>query len=127
LPLSGKNLDGSERMSVAGHGGVLAYPIGELSGDQAALLRAELSRTMLPLGSVQWTASGFFDAGSARAVHALAGQPTQRSLSDAGLGIVATAGQALMRLQLARRLGGGTPTSEPVGRTRALLQAGWTW
>ncbi len=41
---SNKNLDSSERMSLAGLGGVRAYPGGELSADDGELLRLDLNR-----------------------------------------------------------------------------------
>lgn len=131
--LSDRNLDGSERMSVSGPGGVQAYPSGELSGDHAALLRIELSKalplTQLLPGNVQWSASAFTDAGWARAVHEQAGGiGAARTLADVGLGLSASLPQGgIAKLQLAHRTSGGDPVSESVPRTRLLLQGGWVF
>ena len=123
---SGKNLDGSERMSVSGAGGVAAYPSGELSGDNAALVHVELGRP-LPLGGpLQINVSAFTDYGRARAANPLAGA-SARTLGDVGLGLTAQMGGGLMRVQLAHRTVGGNPTSESAARTRLLVQAGWVF
>lgn len=119
--LGNKKLDGVERMSVAGSGAVAAYPTGELSGDHAAALRAELARAL----PAQVSASVFADYGWAKAVNAAAGIDATRSLGDVGLGLSALRGGLLLKLQLAHRISGGAALSEPVSRTRLLFQAGW--
>jgi hemolysin activation/secretion protein len=119
--LGKQKLDGVERMSVTGSGAVAAYPSGELSGDHAALLRAELARAL----PAQVSASVFADYGWAKAVNAAAGVDATRSLGDVGLGLSALRGGLLLKLQLAHRIGGGAALSEPVSRTRLLFQAGW--
>ncbi|NHZ81880.1 hypothetical protein F2P44_21760 [Massilia sp. CCM 8695] len=57
--LGNQKLDGVERMSVALGSAVAAYPTGELSGDHAVLLRAELARAL----PAQVSASVFADYG----------------------------------------------------------------
>ncbi len=126
LASNGKNLDGSERMSVSGINGVAAYPSGELSGDHAALLHVDLAHPLPLPGPVQMSLSAFTDHGWAKAAKPLAGA-TSRSLSDVGLGLTANAAGALIRLQVAQRVSGGAPTSEPASRTRWLLQGGWVF
>jgi len=123
---SGKNLDGSERMSISGAGGVSAFPSGESSGDNAALVRVELARP-LPLGGpLQVSVSAFTDYGRARAADPLAGVGG-RTLGDVGLGLTAQMAGGLMRMQVARRTVGGSATSEASARTRLLVQAGWVF
>ncbi|NHZ37362.1 ShlB/FhaC/HecB family hemolysin secretion/activation protein [Massilia sp. CCM 8692] len=119
--LGNKKLDGVERMSVAGSGAVAAYPTGELSGDHAALLRAELARAL----PAQVSASVFADYGWAKSVNAAAGVDATRSLGDVGLGLSALRGGLLLKLQVVHRVSGGPALSEPVSRTRLLFQAGW--
>jgi hemolysin activation/secretion protein len=123
--LNDKNLDGSERMSVSGASAVAAYPIGELAGDHAALLRVELSHPVGQWSSAQFSANVFTTQGWARAAKPLPGQG-DRSLGDVGLGLNLYAANGLLaRLQLAHRITGGEPVSEPASRTRVLLQVGW--
>ncbi len=128
--LGNKNMDGSERMSVSGPGAVTAYPAGELSGDNAALLRVELSRPVPTpaFGSapVNLSASAFANHGWAKAANPVVGG-AGRELGDVGLGLMADAAGGLLRLQVAHRVTGGAPTSEPVSRTRWLLQGGWVF
>ena len=126
MALNGKNLDGSERMSVSGSGGVLAYPSGELSGDHAALLHVDLAHPLPLAGTLQMSASAFADGGWAKAANPLPGA-TGRSLSDVGVGLTANAAGGLARLQLVRRVSGDAPTSEPASRLRVLLQGGWVF
>ncbi|STR26378.1 Heme/hemopexin transporter protein huxB precursor [Janthinobacterium lividum] len=123
--LNNKSLDGVERMSVSGDGGVAAYPIGELSGDHAALLRAELARPLLTGGAAQLSGSVFTDYGWAKSIAAPAGVAASRKLGDIGVGLSAMAGGWLLNLQLVHRTVGGVPTSESASRTRLLFQAGW--
>ncbi|WP_200379364.1 ShlB/FhaC/HecB family hemolysin secretion/activation protein [Rubrivivax gelatinosus] len=126
LALNDKNLDGSERMSVSGFSGVIAYPSGELSGDHAALLHLDLAHPLPPAGTLQMSASAFADIGWARTANPLPGAAS-RSLSDVGVGLTANAAGGLVRLQLAQRVSGGAPTSEPASRLRVLLQGGWVF
>ena len=123
--LNNKSLDGVERMSVSGDGGVAAYPIGELSGDHAALLRAELARPLVTGGAAQLSGSVFTDYGWAKSIAAPAGVAASRKLGDIGVGLSAMAGGWLLNLQLVHRTVGGAPTSESASRTRLLFQAGW--
>lgn len=123
--LNNKSLDGVERMSVSGDGGVAAYPIGELSGDHAALLRAELARPLVTGGAAQLSGSVFTDYGWAKSIAAPAGVAASRKLGDIGVGLSAMAGGLLLNLQLVHRTVGGVPTSESASRTRLLFQAGW--
>ena len=59
-----KNLDSSEKMALGGASGVRAYPQGEASGDDAAIVNLELRYTLPGFSSLQ--AVGFIDGGAAR-------------------------------------------------------------
>ena len=124
--LSHKNLDGSERMSISGAGGVMAFPSGESSGDNAALARVELSRPLPTLGGVQLTASAFTDYGWAEAARLLPGTG-DRELSDVGLGLSGRWRGAFFRVEAAHGLSGGRAVSEPAPRTKVLAQVGWSF
>jgi hemolysin activation/secretion protein len=127
--LNQRNLDGSERLTVSGMGGVAAYPIGELAGDNALVARAELA---VPLGTVQSAqvqGTTFASWGVARAAKPLAGSTAgqARQMGDVGVGLNVTYRASLLRVALAHRVHGGEPTSEPASRTRLLVQAGLTF
>jgi hemolysin activation/secretion protein len=124
--LSHKNLDGSERMSISGVGGVMALPSGESSGDNAALARVELSRPLPALGGLQLNVSAFTDYGWAAAANPLPGAG-DRELSDLGLGVSGRWRGAFFRVEAAHGLSGGPAVSEPAPRTKVLAQVGWTF
>ena len=125
--LDRKNLDGSERMGVSGPGSVAAYASGELSGDHAVLLRAELARPVSVAGLSGVSALVFADHGWARAAGAVP-VVAARQLGDVGVGMNVNAAQGgVLKLALVRRITGGAPVSEPVGKSRLLLQGGWVF
>lgn len=119
-----KNLDGTERMGVAGVGGVMAYPSAELSGTNAYLARMELARP-LPvvegLGS-QW--SVFANWGKAQTLKS----EVYRSLSDVGLGWTAKHTNGLLiKTYLAYRTDALPAQSETTSRTKFWIQAGYVF
>lgn len=124
--LSHKNLDGSERMSISGAGGVMAFPSGESSGDNAVLARVELSRALPTVGGVQLNVSAFSNYGWAEAARLLPGAG-DRELSDVGLGLSGRWRGAFFRVEAAHGLSGGRAVSEPAPRTKVLAQAGWSF
>lgn len=128
--LTGKNLDGSERMSVSGSGGVMAYPPGELIGMNALFARVELSRPLpavqaVPQLSHQWLA--FSSWGQAAAAKAVSASDARRSVSDVGVGWAANWQGAVVKAYAAYRLQDTMPVSEPSDRLRLLVQAGWVF
>lgn len=60
-----KNLDGSERFSLGGSGGVRAYPTGEASGSTGGIATFELQHRE-PVGSGNLSLAGFYDYGEIR-------------------------------------------------------------
>jgi hemolysin activation/secretion protein len=118
-----RNLDGSERMGIAGSGGVMAYPSGELSGSDAELLRVELSRNLVPVGAWQHQASVLVNWGQARETDL----SPRRDLSDVALGYVGKHGNGLLlKAYVAHRLSDAAQ-SERASRNRLVLQAGWVF
>ncbi len=86
-----RNLDSSERMTLGGLQGVRAYPTGEGSGSEGALLNVELRRRL----TSTWSVSTFVDHGqttlfktptAANGSPLLAGR-NRYSLSGAGIGV----------------------------------------
>ncbi len=124
--LSNKGLDGAERMSVSGASGVAAYPTGELSGDHAVLMRADLAHSIVNSNTMQVSGSVFADYGWAKSISNNAASETSRKLSDLGLALSGQASNGMLfKVQVAHRVGGGAARSESVSRTRLLVQVGW--
>jgi hemolysin activation/secretion protein len=119
-----KNLDGTDRMGVAGVGGVMAYPSAELAGTNAYLARLELARP-LPVfeGFVsQW--SVFANWGKAQILKSEA----YRSLNDVGIGWTAShANGLLIKTYLAYRTNPLPALSETTSRTKFWIQTGYVF
>ena len=123
LALNGKNLDGSERMGIAGVSGVAAYPMGESSGTDATLFGLDLSQPLPSMFDLQQQWQLFTNWGTARTLK----ENDPRTLSDIGLGWNARSQDGmLLKVQVARRTS-GKALSEPDQTTRVLLQAGWVF
>jgi hemolysin activation/secretion protein len=128
--VAGKNLNSAERFSLGGANGVRAYPVGEASGDEGYVAKAEL-RYALPLAlwlpefPGQIRLASFVDHGAIKINHTPFSQvENTRSISALGVGVNwETPGNFLIQASVARRLGSGTPTSDPQsGMVRAWLQ-----
>jgi hemolysin activation/secretion protein len=125
--LGGKSLDASERMAVSGIGGVLADPPGELIGDDARFVHADLDHSLLQFASVQTNWQVFSDFGQVKDAHPVSGM-SNNHVSDIGLGLDAGAGKGpMLHASVAHRLQAAAPLSEPYPRTKILLQAGWVF
>ncbi len=125
-----KNLDASEKFSLGGPNGVRAYPGGEATGDEGAILSLEW-RTGLPSltqalsGQVQWMV--FVDAGAVTLNKtpwdAWAGSNT-RALRAAGLGLsYQGSGNWGLKATYAVKLGSEAATSSNDSEGRFWLQA----
>lgn len=106
--LTSKNLDSSERMTLAGLQAVRGYPTGMQSVDQGAVVSAEVKYRVEPLGM---TVSAFYDHGQGRISH----QPMVGSglndvkLSSAGVGLAWSLNQKYtVQAQWAKPLSGNT-------------------
>lgn len=128
--LASKNLNSAEKFSLGGASGVRAYPVGEASGDEGYVAKAEL-RYALPLANWfpefpgQMRLAGFVDHGAIKINHNPFSQlENTRGVSALGVGLNwDTPGDFLIQASVARRLGSGTPTSDPEsGMVRAWLQ-----
>jgi hemolysin activation/secretion protein len=119
-----KNLDSAEGMAVSGSGGVLAYPGGELSGSNAAVVQLELSRSMpawIEGLQHQWQISGQW--GQASAARPVSDSDMRRSLAGLSLGWSGQYHGLMLKVQAARRLS-GEATSEKYPKTKVLAQVG---
>ena len=82
-----KNLDSSERLTLGGANAVRAYPLGEATGDEGWILKADLKRR---LGDA-WRAGVFYDAGGITQNHTVppagVATPNRYTLAGAGLSV----------------------------------------
>jgi hemolysin activation/secretion protein len=121
--LSGKNLDGSERMAVSGSGAVMAYPSGELIGSNATLVHVDLARPLPAWGKLQSSWLVFANWGQASAANPMATDKT-REISDVGIGWSASYSNAIIKAHLAHRLESTPATSESTPVDNFLVQVG---
>lgn len=120
--MTGDNLDSSEKLSLGGAYGVRAYPSGEASADEGAIVNVELRYQWQP----EWQLMMFADGGYARLVR----QPNQpgdyhRNLSGAGFGVN---WQALDRLHIGATAAwrtGERPVSDKERSPHAWVRAEW--
>jgi hemolysin activation/secretion protein len=115
--LTNKNLYSSEQFSLGGAYGVRAYPQGEGTGDQGYLATIELRHTFTQ--KFQFTV--FYDAGSVMILRNPPTYPTDpntRSISGGGVGVNASVAGVQIKSDLAVRVRGGQPTSEPTTMNR---------
>lgn len=121
--LFGKNLDGSEDMSISGIGSVKVYPPSEFAAENAAVANVELLYALPLQGLTSARVGVFADAGRASMQRAFGPADDARTLSDAGLSLYANYGNAFATLQVATRTSRAA-ISENVSATRMLLQVG---
>jgi len=113
---AGDNLNSSDKYSLGGPNGVRAYPQGEASGDEGAIVNLELRHRFTP----KLQGELFYDYGHLKINHApfVAGSNT-RTIAGAGVGINA---EIFRHFQLnsyvAWSTQGGTPVSEPASAER---------
>ncbi|MFA6742240.1 MAG: ShlB/FhaC/HecB family hemolysin secretion/activation protein [Arcobacteraceae bacterium] len=126
--LGGKNLDGSEDMSIGGSNGVKVFPDGEHSAENAILFNLELSRALLTLGAYFHKIGVFYDAGYAT-MEDNSKTPSfkSRTLQDIGIGYYASYKSLFVKAQVATLVGGEDVVSEPEYNTRFLVQGGWVF
>lgn len=115
-----KNLDSSEDLSIAGPGGVRAYPVGELSGDEGWLGQIELR-----YAAGAFAPYIFYDRGRVYANQD--GSGPSRTLSGGGVGMRYQRGGWSADLALAWRDKGGRPSdaNESNGEPRAWISVSY--
>lgn len=113
---AGDNLNSSDKYSLGGPNGVRAYPQGEASGDEGAIVNLELRHRFTP----KLQGALFYDYGHLKINHdSFATGFNTRILAGAGVGINA---EIFRHLQfngyVAWSTQGGTPVSEPASAER---------
>lgn len=117
---AGKNLDGSEKLSLGGATGVRAYPQGEASGDSGHVVNLELRRAL----AGPWEAFGFYDLGRVRVNHSpWDGGGNGRRLAGYGVGLAYTGAPWRLQVFAAWKDGTGAAQSDVDRSPRVWAQA----
>lgn len=118
-----RNLDSSEKFTIAGLDAVRAYPLGEGIGDEGALATVEWRHDL----SSNLQAAAFYDVGHIRFSHdPFAAGDNRRTLSGAGVGLYARLANVQLKAAAAWRIQGGRPTSVSQDRQPTLWIAAST-
>ena len=125
--LNGKNLDSSERMTVSGSNGVMAYPSGELIGTNASYARADLAHPLPEWGDLKSNCFLFSDWGQASEARTVASTDQLRNIRDVGIGWGGSYRNAILKVYVAHRLDDAPAISEQIPRNNFLAQAGWVF
>jgi hemolysin activation/secretion protein len=125
--LDNKNLDSSERMGVSGSGGVMAYPLGELSGSNARFGSIEIARPLPEieaLSNLNHNWSAFAEWGRAGEADPINSSDNMRSISGIGLSWSGTWENVTAKVYLTHRLEAASPITEPSSRTSVAAEIG---
>jgi len=121
----GKNLDGSEDISIGGPYGVKFYPDSEESADNGYIFNSELIYAFPPILGGWYNSFGFFyDVGRAYMSNNTVGYEA-RTLQDAGVSYYGSYGGFFINAYVAKKVGGAEVLSETNYDTKVLVQGGW--
>jgi hemolysin activation/secretion protein len=121
---SGKNLDGSEQISISGVNGVRAYPDSEYSGDSGYTAGIELSYKLPSFVGISHNAGVFLDIGRGFVEDDSYTLAKSRTLSDIGLSYYVKYKGLFAKAQAARVVGNEKVLSQDDYETRYLCQIG---
>lgn len=124
--LGGKNLDGSEDLSIGGLYGVKVFPSGEVSAENGYILNAELLYSLPAYKGIGSQISVFADNAAVTAADDYADNG-DTTLSDAGLGLYVNYNTFFVKAYYAFVVGGRQVESEPEYSDRLLVQAGMSF
>ncbi|RXJ98777.1 hemin-binding protein [Arcobacter sp. CECT 8986] len=125
--LGGKNLDGSEDMSLGGAYAVKFYPDSEQSAENGYIFNIELFKQLQPIKSYTHRVSFFYDIGNVYMEDASTDTTfDRRTLQDVGLGYYANYKDFFARVNLAYNMNHEV-TAEPNYNSKILFQAGWVF
>jgi hemolysin activation/secretion protein len=123
----GKNLDGSEDISIGGPYGVKFYPDSEESADNGYIFSSELIYALPPILGGWYNSFGlFYDVGRAYMSDNTVGYEA-RTLQDAGVSYYGSYGGFFINAYIAKKVGGAEVLSEDSYNTKALVQGGWVF
>jgi hemolysin activation/secretion protein len=123
----GKNLDGSEDISIGGPYGVKFYPDSEESADNGYIFSSELIYALPPILGGWYNSFGlFYDVGRAYMSDNTVGYEA-RTLQDTGVSYYGSYGGFFINAYIAKKVGGAEVLSEDSYNTKALVQGGWVF
>lgn len=127
-----KNLASAEKFSLGGPNGVRAYPVGEATADDGAIVTSELRYIMpgIKVFNGDFTVSGFMDYGLAKVNHEPLPTDTENYRELAGYGVGLSAGRDgdfIVRSSIAWRLTRSLPESDQAERSPRVWIQGVKW
>lgn len=125
--LGGKNLDGSEDISLGGAYGVKAYSSSEQSGENGYIVNLELFSQLPSINTYTHKVSLFYDMGDVYLEDSSTDTNFQRkTLQDIGIGYYANYDDFFLKSNLAYTINHEV-TAEPNYGSKFLVQAGWVF
>jgi hemolysin activation/secretion protein len=122
--LNGKNLDGTEQLSISGLNGVKAYPDSEYSADNGYVIGLEADYRLPEIIGITHHLGVFFDNGRGKIEDDGYTTAKSRTLSNMGLLYAVKYKSFFLKTQAARTIGGENVESERDYETRFLCQTG---
>ncbi len=127
-----RNLASAEKFSLGGPNGVRAYPVGEATADDGAIVTSELRYIMpgIKILNGDFTLSGFMDYGVAKLNHEPLPTDTENYRELAGYGVGLSAGRDgnfIVRSSIAWRLTHSLPESDKAERSPRVWIQGVKW
>jgi len=119
----GKNLDGSEQLSLSGANGIKSYPDG-VTSDNGYLVSGELKYAFAPVANIDQAVGFFVNYGEVRPEDGRYTTVGKIAISDAGLAYYVSDKTCFGRIQLAQTLGTQHETQNYNHDLRALVQVG---
>lgn len=124
--LGGKNLDGSQDLSIGGIYGVRYYPDGEESAENGFILNTELFYRLPTYKNFTSSISAFYDIGRVVANRNITGERA-KTLQDLGLGYYGTYNSLFINAHLAKNLSSEMSSEDEKFELKFLVQAGWVF
>ena len=124
--LGGKNLDGSQDLSIGGIYGVRYYPDGEESAENGYILNTELFYKLPNFKNLISKISAFYDIGRVVASTNVTGEKA-RTLQDVGIGYYGTYNSLFINTHLAKNLSSKMTSEDEKSDLKFLVQAGWVF
>lgn len=125
--LGGKNLDGSEDLSVGGIGAVRAYSSSEQSAENGYVANIELYAQLPKINQYSHKVSVFYDFGNVYMEDVSKDSSFERkTLQDIGVGYYSNYKDFFLKSNLAYTINHEV-TAEPVYHSKFLVQAGWVF
>ena len=123
--LGGKNLDGSQDLSIGGINGVKFYPDGEQSAENGYIFNTELRYTLPTFQGLNSTVSVFYDVGRVSMSDNITNEKP-RTLQDFGVGYYGSFNDFFINAHLAYNISHDVKSQDSYS-SRFMVQAGWVF